>query len=496
MSGAPAKIGLKAIETAERSELVRIHDHYVSMGNEWLRRQILVNNRTDVLAQAVLGYQCKPFHLAMMRWQFRYPDNMQLVFRGAGKSTLCTVTKSIHLLLKDPNLRICIASKTSTAAEVFLREIKAHFEENERLIELFGEYYDPRKVNKWDAGEIEVLPRTSRDKEASITCIGVGAMAIGKHYDILIPDDLVDEDNSRTKHQRDKVKTWYYKVLDPTLEPPDVTMEHRGETHRLGTRYHFDDLYGHLEAHELSERTQTIPALDEHGRSPWPEKYPPEWFANKRKKSGLIIFNSQYQCDTEAMKGEIFQYDDCLIIKRSEVPSELRVFMGVDLAISQESKNDKFAIVVVGMAPDRKYYVLYYYENQLRFGRQTNKILEVYRQYDPVRCAIEINAYQDAQYQNLRDNEGLLEKHGLVGADLRLKGVNTHKDKITRAWKLSPLFEDKRVHFVEGMNLMIEHLVLFPNWKYKDLFDAFDLAIKASKLRKRRRRQRLEPGLI
>ncbi len=494
MSSSAAKIGLKQIETAERSELVRIHDHYVRMGNEWLRRQILDNNRTDILAQAVLGYQCKPFHLAMMRWQFLHPDNLQLVFRGAGKSTVCTVTKSIHLLLKNPNLRVCIASKTSTAAEAFLKEIKAHFEENEKLIEIFGEYYDPRKVNKWDAGEIEVLPRTSRDKEASITCIGVGAMAIGKHYDVVIPDDLIDEDNSRTQHQRDKTKTWYYKVLDPTVEPPDH-VEHRGEIHRQGTRYHYDDLYGHFLSHELKEHTNIIPALDEHGRSPWPEKYTPEWFDDKRKKSGIIIFNSQYQCDTEAMKGEIFQYDDCLVVKPSEVPSELRIFMGVDLAISEISKNDKFAIVVIGRAQDGKYYILYYYENQLRFGKQTEKILEIYKRYDPIRCAIEINAYQDAQYQNLRDNTALLEKYGLEGKDLRLKGVHTHKDKITRAWKLSPYFEDKRMHFLEGQHLLIEHLVLFPSLRLKDLFDALDLAVKASKLRKRRR-NRAEPGLI
>ncbi len=494
--GSPVKmIGLKAIERAERSELIQLHDHYVSMGNEWLRRQIIQNNRVDILASAVLRYEVKPFHLAMIRWQFAHRDNLQMVFRGAGKSTICTITKSIHLLIKDPNLRICIASKTSTAAEAFLREIKSHLEDNDLLKELFGVFYDPRKVSKWDAGEIEVLPRTSGAKEASITCIGVGGMAIGKHYDIIIPDDLVDEDNSRTKLQREKVKTWNYKVLDPTLEPPSVDVEHRGEVHRQGTRYHYDDIYGHWQANELKEHTQIIPALNEHGQSPWPEKYPPEWFATKRKRSGIIIFNSQYQCDTEAMKGEIFQYDDCNIIPDDHIPDSLRVFMGVDLAISEESKNDKFAIVVVGVDIDSKYYVLDYYENQLRFGEQTDKILYYYKIWDPIRCAIEINAYQDAQYQNLRDNELLLEKHDLVGKDLRLKGIHTDKDKITRAWKLSSLFEDNRMHFKQNQQLLIEHLVLFPNQKLKDLFDALDLAVKASRLKKRRK-HRKEPRLI
>mgnify|MGYP001818170406 CR=1 FL=1 len=491
------KIGPKAIDRAERSELIDLYDHYTSMGNEWLRRQIIRSNRIDILAEAVLGYQVKPFHLSMMRWQFVHPENLQLVFRGAGKSTVCTITKAIHLLMKDPNLRILLASKTSTHAEAFLKEIKAHLEENERLIELFGPYYDPRKVNKWDSREIEVLPRTLRAKEASITCIGVEGMVVGKHYDVIISDDLVDEDNSRTKLQRDKVKTWYYKTLDPTLEPPDSEVPHRGEHHRLGTRYHYDDLYGHLLANELSRATQVIPALDENGRTPWPEKFPPKWFVAKRQKSGIIIFNSQFQCDTEAMKGEIFQYDDCKIVTDDNIPfdAKVRTFMGVDLAISEKSKNDKFAIVVVGKDTSGNYYVLDYFEKQLRFGAQTQKILEYYIKWTPIRCGIETNAYQDAQYQNLRDTV-TAEEHGIHGKDLRLKRINTDKDKITRAWKLSPLFEDGRMHFKENQQLLIEHLVLFPNYKYKDLFDALDLAIRASRLKKRRKRTRREPGVI
>jgi phage terminase large subunit-like protein len=482
----------KAIETAERSELIELYDHYRSMGREWIRRQILERNRIDILATYILGLDLQPFHMRMLQWQIKHPDNLQLVFRGAGKSTTCTVTKAIHILLKDPNYRILLASKTLTAAQVFLKEIKGHFESNDRLAEYFGEYYDPRRVTKWEASEIEVLPRTKIAKEASITCVGVEGMVVGRHYDVIISDDLVDEENSRTQHQRDKVKSWYYQSLDPTLEPPDPSMPHRGEHHRLGTRYHYADLYGHLSANELKDHTQVIPALDPDGRSPWPEKYPPEWFAEKRKKSGIIIFNAQYQCDTEAMKGEIFQYDDCVQIPDREYPNpgDLRIFMGVDLAISEKESADKFAIAVVGCtaeAKGRQYFVLDYYEGQLRFAAQTSKILEFYRRWRPIRCCIETNAYQLAQYQTLKD----------AHPDIRLRPVIQDKDKITRAWKLSPLFEDQRMHFKRDVHQpLIEHLVLFPNHRYKDLFDALDLAVRASKLKSRKDRKRREPGLI
>jgi len=473
---------------AERSQLLELYEHYKQMGAEWIRRQILKNNRVDILATYVLGYQVEPFHLGMMRFQFIHPDNLQLAFRGAGKSTVCTITKAIHLLLKDPNIRILIASKTSTQAEAFLKEIKAHFESNDQLTELFGPYFDARKTRKWDNSEIEVLPRTSTAKEGSITTLGVGAQVVGKHYDVLISDDLVDEDNSRTPYMRDKTRTWYYQSLDPTLEPPDATVAHRGEHHRLGTRYHYDDLYGHLQANELRGHYNVIRALDDHERSPWPSKYPASWFKEKRAKAGVIIFNAQFQCDTEAMKGEVFQYDDCQVIEPDQIPATLRVFMGVDLAISQDDAADHFAIAVVGIDPDKNHYLLDWYEAQLRFNAQTQKIIDYYRIWDPIRCAIETNAYQDAQYQNLKDED----------KELRLKPVKTDKDKIARAWKLSAIFEDKRMFFKKGARTQhaIEQLVLFPNYRFKDFFDALDLAVTAGRMRKRRRRRSREPGVL
>lgn len=478
--------GAKKLRTAERGELLQIYEHYRAMGNEWLKRQILENNRIDILATAILNYEVRPFHMSLLRFQFQHPDNLQLVFRGAGKTTVCTITKTIHLLLKNPNLRILLASKTGPNAQAFLKEIKGHFESNKLLAEIFGLYYDPRRVNKWDNTEIEVLPRSTTTKEASITCVGVDGTIVSKHYDVIIADDLVDEDNSRTEYMRDKTQTWYYKTLEPTLEPPDANVVHRGEYHRLGTRYHDADLYGHLMKNELADHFQIIPALVE-GKSPWPEKYPPKWFEEKRKKMGIIIFNSQYQCDTEAMKGQIFQYDDCQVINEGDIPKGLKYYMGIDLAISQKQSADHFALVVIGMDSSGNRYVVDWYEGQLRFGAQTEKIIEFYNQYDPIRTCIETNAYQEAQYQNLKDED----------KDIRMTPYPASKDKITNAWKISSLFEEKRVFIKKAGDyyLKVEQLVLFPNYRYKDWFDALHLAIKASQLNKRKKRRK-EPPLI
>jgi phage terminase large subunit-like protein len=478
----------ETLSKAGREELLGMYDHYRAMGREWFRRFLFENNRVDILAEEILGYDVKPFHRALLAFQAAHPDSLQLCYRGSGKSTLLTVAFTIFLLAQNRELRILICSKTQGQAEAFLKEIKGHLEENEKLIDLFGPFYDPQKVNKWDNKEIEVLGKKKRTKEGSVTCVGVGGMVVGKHYDVILSDDLVDEDNSRTKHMRDLTRTWYYQTLDPCLEPPDAEVPHRGEHHRVGTRYHFDDLYGHLMSNELKEHTQIIPALDEKERSPWPEKHPPEWFKEKKRKAGTIIFNAQFLCDTEAMKGEIFQYDDCQTVDEDEIPGGLRIYCGADLAISEKEKADLFAMVALGIDPRTlKIYILDYFEGHLRFNDQTKKILQWYKLYKPIRFGIETNAYQLAQYQNLKDED----------QEIRLKKVNTEKDKIARAWKLSAIFEDKRVFFRKGLDKLKDALVLFPSFRYKDGFDAFDIAYRASKMkRKRKSGRRKEPGVI
>ena len=83
-----------ALKRADRTQLVEYYEHCCKMENEWIRRQVLENNRIDILAVAVLGLLIEPFHLALLQFQFSHPDNMQLVFRGAGKSTCCNLQEN------------------------------------------------------------------------------------------------------------------------------------------------------------------------------------------------------------------------------------------------------------------------------------------------------------------------------------------------------------------------------------------------------------------
>ena len=180
----------------------------------------------------------------------------------------------------------------------------------------------------------------------------------------------------------------------------------------------------------------------------------------------------QFQNDTELAKGNIFKneylrYFDSFVKRKDgkvdvfikdDISGELikktcRVYMGVDLAISQSASADFFVIAVVARDNDNNYYVLEYFKDKISFDKQINKILEYGQlKYPGVeRIGVEAVAYQQAMCQELRRN-----------SNLPVIDIKTHKDKVTRGMQLSAKFENGKVYLKADMDYFIDQLLLFP----------------------------------
>lgn len=196
----------------------------------------------------VLGCEFTPFHGRWFDFQLANRETLLLAPRGHGKSTVCTVAYSLFRLLRDVNTRILIVSNTAAQAEALAGEVKLQTETNEGLRALFP----TEKGGVWRANLFTLAGRTRICKEASVTSVGVDGAIVSRHYEIIMLDDVVDEENSRTPRGREKLRTWFAKVLLPCLEPG-------GELHVLGTRYHPRDLYGEMIQSASRETTcQTV----------------------------------------------------------------------------------------------------------------------------------------------------------------------------------------------------------------------------------------------
>ena len=440
-----------------------------------IRRKVLEEDRIDVLAEEVLGYDLEEHHSEILASQQAPIDGRQmtLAFRGAGKSTVGTVARTIFEILKNPNIRILIGSNTQLQAEIFLREIKAHFESNDKLKQIFGEYVGP----KWDAREIVVKGRTKQYRESTVTCIGVGGPTASRHYDLLILDDLVDEENSRTELQRERLQIWYYKSLMPTLLSG-------GRILLLGTRWHPKDLYGYIIKNTPLIRVLIIPAIRESGVSAWPSEWPIDKLLRIKAEVGVPIFETQYQMNTNAMEGKIFSFDSFFWYEN--LPQNLIRFQGCDLAISKNVTSDFFSFCTIGLDPNTgKIYVVDIHRGRKTFREQEEYIQKQIFRHDPIKVGIEANQYQAALVGSVQEKFG----------KGKILGVYTQKDKVTRAMKLAAKCENEDILFHKSQMNLIEELMAMPEGEHDDMFDALDIAYTACKQGVRKKRAN-EPGLM
>jgi len=467
-------------ESSEFSNLPDALTNLRALKREILRREVLDNGRIDVLATRILNYELRPFHQDLLAFQSAAKDaRLQLAPRGYGKSTILTIARAIFEILRNPNIRILIASNTQLQAEVFLREITSHLALNERLISTFGRFEGD---HKWDTREIIVAPRTSPAKESTITCVGVGGPVASRHYDLIICDDIVDEETARTEVQREKVRTWYYKTLLPCLEPD-------GRIFLVGTRYHYLDLYGHLLKNELADKHQIIRAIAPDGTTPWPEKFSLEWLERRKEQTGSIIFASQYQNDTELMKGEIFREEWFRFYEDEPDWEAMDFWIGCDpaatkadvLLTGRKAESDYWTIVVGARKKDSQgEYERHVYVKELWRARCTKQeyIDELRRKverYQPQRVLIETVAAQEYLAQDV-------EKFTSV------QRVDRTKDKVSRAYWVQAFFENAQVLFPpkhlqtrpEMWQALEEELILFPSAEHDDLFDGLETMMQGA----------------
>ncbi len=197
------------------------------------RSRLLERLKPASFVRDELGYKYTHFHERWFRFQLDNRQTMILAPRGHGKSTICTVAYSLWKLVHDMDTRILVVSNTADQADALVGEMKLQIESNESLHALLGDY----RGGLWRANKFTLAGRSRICKEASVASIGVEGAIISRHYDVIILDDVVDEENSWTANARRKLKSWFGKVLLPCLEPG-------GEMHVLGTRYNPHDLYG------------------------------------------------------------------------------------------------------------------------------------------------------------------------------------------------------------------------------------------------------------
>ncbi|MDD4184930.1 MAG: phage terminase large subunit, partial [Candidatus Izemoplasmatales bacterium] len=384
------------------------------------------------------------------------------------KSSVVTCGYSLKRLVLNPNIRILIASEKLHIAQKFLSEIKGHISRNDYFRTLYGVMDQKKDDQSWNLSEITVSTRTKNMKEPSISTAGVDVTKVGMHYDLIIVDDPVSQNNI-TKDQMDKVLNWY-KLLLSLLDPG-------GELIVIGTRWDYGDLYGTLQEEPYRDTFDILirkAEWEENGTKKYlfPEKLDREFLDETKKIQGVYLFSGQYLNDPvpaeEAeFKQEYFRY----YIDADMRSTDLAKYMCVDPAISLSVQADFTVFVVVGVDEKNNLYILHIDRGKYTPSEIVSKFMQKAKLYSTIANGLETNAYQKTLKYQLNDK---MRETGDFYNITELK-LNQNMQKEMRIRRLQPRYEQGTIFHRRndlGIAELEYELLHFPRAKHDDVSDA------------------------
>jgi phage terminase large subunit-like protein len=312
------------------------------------------------------------------------PDGMlDLWSREHYKSTIITFSLTIQEILNNPNITIGIFSHTRPNAKGFLRQIKREFELNQKLQQWFPDilYENPSKqAIKWSEDDGIIVKRDSNPKEATVEAWGVvDGQPTGKHYSLLVYDDIVTKESVTTPEMIEK--TTDALALSYNLGA------HGGRRRFIGTRYHFADTYKTIIERGTAE-PRIHAATDDGSETGNPVFLTQEQLSEKRRDMGPYVFGCQMLQNpiadsAQGFKREWLRYFD------GEPPKNCNWYLLIDAANGKRKNNDYTAIWAVGLGEDGNQYCIPEVRDRLNLTERANRIIALHRKYKPVQVRYE-----------------------------------------------------------------------------------------------------------
>lgn len=394
---------------------------------------------------------------------FTYP-------RDHGKSTHLSIAYPLWRIAKDHNIRILQISRTAGMSESFLSAIIGNIERNDKYknwsksIDPIGEGVIPRmkaqrkQTEDWTGKSITIEREDVSLKDPTIAATGLFGQILSRRADVIILDDVVDQQNSMTELQRQKVIDWIETTVIPVLVPGGTLIY-------LGNTWHQDDVVSkfmndprfvvqkrysaitnYATRQDLWDRwgsimlNITVPPkerfslanefyqqnkvdMDQGTKVLWPERYPYSRLYLE-KLLNPYVFARMYQCDPSdrpnqtikdawieaAMKkGRHLRFQD---MPHDKNYLEMSV-AGMDLAISLEEQADDTALLYLDLVrhgydgiDDGDYIIRQIHRGKLTPNEQRTAAKLAWANHGIQVIRVESNSYQAALSIDLA-NEGV-----------------------------------------------------------------------------------------
>lgn len=441
----------------------------------------------------------------------------RLLPRGHGKSEGAGVVFPTWAILDNPRIRVAIIGKTAGLAE----------ERSSKVVDVVKTYAPlfGIELERSDA-ETQLTTAVNDHKEPTISAYGLESNLTGRHFDVIIWDDVAEWENQRTETQRRNVRE-YFQDYEKNLIDPDCVLECGGVQAMIGTRKHLNDLYAteilssatwdckvataiaeedwplvkerawrvRGDDGEVYEDVGSLPAdvnLANNGVIPdremtvlWPEhKSAPELLYDiVDGADSTPIWRRENQQDPHALAGSVFRSEWLTYVDELPKPrSSYRWIAGMDLGLvddlqqAAENDTDWTAIAVIAWNDEvgRGYLTKLTRERGMSVKAAAEWAVEQLEGIDVDQMLVEQNANRGVA-QRLRDD-----------SPIPAEGDTSTGDKEERIHNLSAEFESSTLRIVgdpsDGVwrNFEVNEWLQFPNANHDDRLDAIEIGMRAT----------------
>ena len=397
-----------------------------------------------------------------------------VAFRNSGKTTILTVSLPIWAITGVAQKKcVLIIGQTQNQAKQYLSNIKEELTYNPLLVQDLGPFEEHNEV--WNSGAIVIKHYGAKiialSREQSIR----GLRHLQNRPDLIICDDVEDIESTKNQEARDANYEWFTSEVIPCGDEDTQYVY-------IGNLVHEDCVLERLrcaiEEGRLDGVYFRIPLLDDQGKPTWPERHKDQSAIDTlhKKVPNENAWQREYMLrivDDQARllrRGQI-QYYDALPV--NQTPTLL--VLGTDLAVSNKMTADYTALVPIiayGSGKKVKLYVLPGIVNAHMMLHESvqkivNKIDTLEKQFRSTEVLIEDVGFQEAVYQDLRE-EGLRTKKIPLRGMSKRERLELPASCVDRGQVLFP-----RV----GAEALVDQLVNFGYGGHDDLCDAFSIAV-------------------
>lgn len=289
-----------------------------------------------------------------------YTYKMQLWPRGSFKSAVFNVGLVCWEIARNPNIRICVCSETGKQARKFVAQAMEIID-SQWFRERFGVHHG--KDWREGGGSFKSALRTSKHtKESTLQAAGAGEVWTGSHWDLVLMDDVVSQENTRTPDSIEALYYWFGEIL-AQLDPGCRLL-------MIGTLHHYADIYCRIMKDPVMRK---LFEFSVHGwQNPdgslfFPGRLTTAFIAQQKGLMPPRLFACFYENKPTTDEEKIFREEYFRVIEEEDIPSHVWTYLLTDFAFiadekkKKNSRADRTAFWVVALDCNRTAYVLDFY---------------------------------------------------------------------------------------------------------------------------------------